>query len=261
MLPNFKFVCFKSSTPSSLLELEARSWVRCWWTELLSATIISFTFSFKVIDTILTNFCCMLKFSIPSSLSEWRARSSVRCLWTWLRFATTLHFFLRLFPTSQSSLCYTERWAQIQMHTIHKFKNARCALHCRNTSQVLLGFICCSVKRNNKMRDILPKSLNIYLNTWIQWHTKIHTPRSCLQRCPVQTNVQGVSYERISIIFSKLYVKERCERNTPTNNYQKIIPGENMSSSAAFFWDTLFAIMIVVAIFGNTAVLWIVMRK
>ena len=34
-----------------------------------------------------------------------------------------------------------------------------------------------------------------------------------------------------------------------------------MSSHAAFFWDTLFAIMIVVAIFGNTAVLWIVMRK
>ena len=61
--------------------------------------------------------------------------------------------------------------------------------------------------------------------------------------------------------FSKLYVKERCERNTSINNYQKIIPGENMSSSAAFFWDTLFAIMIVVAIFGNTAVLWIVMRK
>ena len=34
-----------------------------------------------------------------------------------------------------------------------------------------------------------------------------------------------------------------------------------MSSHAAFFWDTLFTIMIVVAIFGNTAVLWIVMRK
>lgn len=34
-----------------------------------------------------------------------------------------------------------------------------------------------------------------------------------------------------------------------------------MSPAVGHLWDALFAAMIVVAIFGNTAVLWIVIRK
>ena len=39
------------------------------------------------------------------------------------------------------------------------------------------------------------------------------------------------------------------------------ISGDNMSSAVGHLWDALFAVMIVVAILGNTAVLWIVIRK
>ena len=34
-----------------------------------------------------------------------------------------------------------------------------------------------------------------------------------------------------------------------------------MPMAVALFWDAVYAVMIVVAIFGNTAVLWIVIRK
>ena len=39
------------------------------------------------------------------------------------------------------------------------------------------------------------------------------------------------------------------------------ILGDNMSSAAAHFWDSVYAVMIVVAVLGNSAVLWIVIRK
>ena len=40
-----------------------------------------------------------------------------------------------------------------------------------------------------------------------------------------------------------------------------VISGDNMSSAVGHLWDALFALMIVVAVLGNTAVLWIVIRK
>ena len=126
-------------------------------------TIITFTFSFKIIDTMLTNFSCLLQ--ILNSIFTFRMEGQI-----------IGPMFVNLTPVCYNSSLLSSTFPNLtelsMLHrevgtntNAHKLKNARCALHYRNTLQELLGFICCSVKRNDKMRDILLKSLYIYVNT------------------------------------------------------------------------------------------------
>ena len=75
----------------------------------------------------------------------------------------------------------------------------------------------CEKKRQDE-RHSPEKSLYLckHINTRTHKDSQrvLHSPRSCLQRCHVQANVQGVRYGRMSIIFSKLHVIGKCERTS-----------------------------------------------